>query len=125
MQSSISSLIAASEDGDQTAARTLFTALYSQLHRVAQRQLARGGYEATLGPTTLLHEAYLDIAGRDARSFPDEARFLRYASRVMRGLIIEHARRRHAQKRGGAFHITAVDVEDVAGDHPDADELCP
>ena len=48
---------------------------------------------------TLLHEAYLDMAARLA-SFPDRARFMAYAARVMRGLIIDHARERHAQKRG-------------------------
>ena len=57
----------------------------------------------SLRVTTLLHEAYLDLAARNGPSFPDRARFMRYASRVMRGLIIDHARSRQAQKRGGYF----------------------
>ena len=76
----------------------------------------------TLGVTTLLHEAYLDISGRDKASFPDRARFMGYAARVMRGLIIEHARNRRAQKRGGQFEIASLDT-DVAENHPDAPTL--
>jgi len=65
----------------------------------------------SLSPTTLLHEAYLDMAARDGPSFPDRERFMGYAARVMRGLIIDHARERHAQKRGGLFEITSLDTE--------------
>ena len=65
----------------------------------------------SLSVTTLLHEAYLDMAARDGPSFPDQARFMGYAARVMRGLIIDHARERHAQKRGGLFEITSLDTE--------------
>ena len=107
----ISSLIVAAELGDKHAGEALFSALYSELHRLAKRELARRGSQVSLGATTLLHEAYLDMSGRDGPSFPDEARFLGYAARVMRGLIIDHARERHAQKRGGLFEITSLDTE--------------
>ena len=119
MESTISSLISAAERGDSSAAQALFAALYSELHRVAKRELARQGVPVSLGATTLLHEAYLDIAARDGPSFPDRARFMGYAARVMRGLIIDHARNRQAQKRGGQFEITslATDVgENVIND---------
>ena len=62
----ISSLIASAERGDRSAVDTLFTALYSDLHRLAKIQLARNGAGVTLGVTTLLHEAYLDISQREA-----------------------------------------------------------
>ena len=77
---------------------------------MAKRELARHGAPVSLGATTLLHEAYLDIAARDGNgpSFPDRARFMGYAARVMRGLIIDHARNRQAQKRGGQFEITSL-----------------
>ncbi len=123
MERTISSLIAATDHGDGTAARALFTTLYSELHRMAERELARRGRGATIGVTTLLHEAYLGISARNAASFPDEARFMCYAARVMRGLIIDHARRRRAQKRGGEFHITAVDVDELARQDVDEREL--
>src|SRR5258707_13597210 len=83
---------------------------------MANRELARRGAPPSLSVTTLLHEAYLDISGRDGASFPDQARFMGYAARVMRGLIIDHARSRNAFKRGGEFEITSVDGHD--GENP-------
>ena len=76
----------------------------------------------TLSPTTVLHEAYIDMAARDGPSFPDRARFMGYAARVMRGLIIDHARNRQAQKRGGNFEITSLTSE-AAQNVPDVREL--
>jgi RNA polymerase sigma factor (TIGR02999 family) len=111
MDPTISSLIGAAERGDRSASETLFAALYSELHRMAKRELARNGVPVSLGATTLLHQAYLDIAARDGPSFPDRARFMGYASHVMRGLIIDHARSRHAQKRGGLFEITSIGTD--------------
>ena len=58
-----------------------------------------------------MHEAWLQIRARDALSFEDPARFLAYAARAMRGLVIDRVRARHAQKRGGAFVITSLDTE--------------
>jgi len=104
----ISSLFTAAERGDNSAAEALFTALYSELRRLAKRELARQGVPVSLGATTLLHQAYLDISGREDASFPDQARFMGYIARVMRGLIIDHARQRQAQKRGGLFEITSL-----------------
>jgi len=110
VESAISSLIIAAEEGDKPAAEALFAALYSELHRLAKYELARRGLQVSLSATTLLHEAYLDMAARDGPSFPDKARFMGYAARVMRGLIIDHARERHAQKHGGQFEITSLDT---------------
>jgi len=107
LDSSLSSLIEAAETGSASDTEALFAALYSELHRLARRELAGRG-EVTLSVTTLLHEAYLDMAARDSR-FPDRARFMGYAARVMRGLIIDHARNRRAQKRGGKFEITTLE----------------
>src|SRR5207247_102426 len=100
----------------------LFEALYAELHRLARRELGRQGVAVSLGATTLLHEAYLDMAERDGPSFPDRARFMGYAARVMRGLIIDHARNRRAQKRGGRFEITSIGAEE-AGSPVDDREL--
>lgn len=119
MEPTISSLIAAAECDDRSASEALFAALYSELHRLAKRQLARQGAPVTLSATTLLHQAYLDLAARDGPSFPDRARFMGYAARVMRGLIIDHARNRQAQKRGGHFEITSIgtNIVENAVDH--------
>jgi RNA polymerase sigma factor (TIGR02999 family) len=113
LESTLSSLIAAAETGDGSATEALFSALYSELHKMAKRELARRG-GVGLSVTTLLHEAYLDMAGRAEAKFPDRARFMGYAARVMRGLIIDHARNRQAQKRGGLFEITSLNATDVA-----------
>jgi RNA polymerase sigma factor (TIGR02999 family) len=88
-----------------------FAALYSELHRMAQRQLVRYGGPITLGATTLLHQTYVNLAERSGPSFPDRPHFLAYAARAMRGLIIDHARRRQGLKRGGRFEITLLNLE--------------
>jgi RNA polymerase sigma factor (TIGR02999 family) len=109
----VASLISAAERGDTSAAGALFEALYSELHRLAKRELARHPVPVTIGVTTLLHEAYLDMSARTGPSFPDRARFMGYAARVMRGLIIDYARTRNAQKRGGEFQITSLSTDAV------------
>ena len=98
---------------DPAAAERLFATLYDELHRLARRELARQGPAAALGVTTLLHEAYLTISGRAGMVFPDRARFMAYAARVMRGLIIDDVRRRQAQKRGALFEITSLGTEQM------------
>ena len=108
---SISAPITGAENGDTAAADELFSSLYSELHRMAKRELARRGSPATISVTTLLHEAYLDIAARKGSRFPDRPRFMGYAARVMRGLIIDHARSRNAIKRGGEFEISSLTTE--------------
>ena len=89
----------------------LFTTLYSQLRQIARSALRRGGPQLTVSPTTLLHEAYLKISGRDDVQFPDRARFMAYASRAMRRLVIDFARERQAFKRGAGFEITSIPTE--------------
>jgi RNA polymerase sigma factor (TIGR02999 family) len=79
----------------------LFAALYAELHRLAESQLRRAGSDLTLSTTTVLHEAWLDFSSRQPADFPDRARFLGYAARVMRTIVIDYVRRGHAQKRGG------------------------
>jgi RNA polymerase sigma factor (TIGR02999 family) len=69
-----------------------------------------------------LHETYLDMAGCEGPTFPDRARFMGYAARVMRGLIIDHARKHRALKHGGEFKITSLEP-DLIGKAVDATEL--
>lgn len=92
----------------------LFASLYDELRKLAERQLRRNAGIA-LSPTTLLHEAYLGMSGAGA-VFPDRDRFLGYAARVMRGLIIDFVRERRAVKHGSAFHITQLptDIAEVS-----------
>jgi RNA polymerase sigma factor (TIGR02999 family) len=104
--------LAAVERGGQANAAELFPLLYGELHRLAQRQLQRNPGVGTLGATTLLHEAYLNLSGR-SEPFLDRSRFFAYAARAMRGLIIDYVRARRAIKRGGAFQLTALDTSSV------------
>lgn len=101
-----------------------FASLYDQLRQIAQSALRRNGPHLGLSPTTLLHEVYLDISHRQSLQFPDRAHFMAYASRAMRGLIIDYARERRAQKRGGGFDITALPTA-VPDQAADAAELQP
>ena len=89
----------------------LFASLYAELHRLARREAARAGPGAVVSATTLLHEAYLDISQRDALVFPDRGRFLAYAARAMRTVVIDRARAGAAQKRGGGLDFTSIDTQ--------------
>lgn len=101
-------LLRRADQADPAARDELFALLYAELHRLAERHLRRGGDGLTLGTTTLVHEAWLSMAGAGAE-FPDQARFFGYASRAMRGLTIDFARRHRARKRGRDVEITLVD----------------
>ena len=116
LDSTITALIDSAGRGEPAAADALFAALYDELHRLADRQLARFGPGASLATTSLLHEAYLDMAAREGPRFPDRPRFFGYAARVMRNLIVDRLRAGRAQKRGGRFEITGLD-----GDEPVAE----
>jgi RNA polymerase sigma factor (TIGR02999 family) len=118
----LTTLFASAERGDRAAADALFTALYDELHRMARRELFKRGSGVTLGATTLLHDAYLNISGREGAAFPDRNRFMAYAARVMRGLIIDYIRSRHAQKRGGQFEITSIRT-DIAAAIPEVADV--
>ena len=111
METTLSTLLTSADNGDRAAADTLFATLYDELRRMARRELSKRGGGVTLGATTLLHEAYLDISRRERAAFPDRGRFMAYASRVMRGLIIDYARSRRAQKRGGRFEMTTYETD--------------
>jgi len=92
-------------------ADALFAELYRELHRLARGELARHGAPGGASPTTLLHETYLDVAQRGSLDFPDRARFLAYAARVLRTVAIDRARALGAQKRGAGFDIAALDTQ--------------
>jgi RNA polymerase sigma factor (TIGR02999 family) len=88
-------------------ADALFAALYRELHEQARRQLGSRGL--ALGPSTLVHEVYLVVAGREL-SFPDRRRFIAYATRTMRGLVIDHMRALRSTKRGGGLRPVGLDL---------------
>ena len=120
----LTALVRSAENGDIAEREKLFAALYHELHRLAQNELRRNA-AATLSPTTLLHETFLNISRREATAFPDRTRFLAYAARAMRGLLIDYLRNRQAQKRGGQFEITSLptELQVAAGEEFDVEKL--
>ena len=88
----------------------LFADSYDELHRRARKELRRGSV-ASLGASTLLHETFLNIQRRESVEFTDHRQFISYAASAMRGLIVDHFRRRNSQKRGGLLNITSLPTE--------------
>jgi len=120
----LDTLIRRADQADREAIDKLFAVLYHELHQLAEHNLRHVGSALTLGTTTLLHETYLNIAGRENIGFAERSRFLAYASRAMRGLVIDYARRRRAKKRGHQFEITLGNDEPPSGQQiQDAAEL--
>jgi RNA polymerase sigma factor (TIGR02999 family) len=115
----LAAMVRRADAGDAAAKDALFATLYNELHRLAESHLRRSGSQFTMGTTTLLHEAYLNLNSRERVAFPDRLRFLKYASRAMRGLVIDYVRARRAEKRGG--DITFVDMPENAVQAPTSD----
>jgi RNA polymerase sigma factor (TIGR02999 family) len=114
-------LVRRADHADREATDKLFVILYHELHRLADSNLRRAGGAFSLATTTLLHEAYLDMARREHLAFADQSHFLAYASRAMRRLIIDYARNRRAKKRGRQFEVTlATDDEALPQSMEDA-----
>lgn len=106
--------------GDREALDAVFPHIYGELRRLAGRQLAAEASGHTLGPTALVHEAWLRLAGEDgalAVRWQDRAHFFGIAATAMRRILVEHARRRHAVKRGAApVRLVLDDVATLAVD---------
>lgn len=87
--------------GDAVASEELLPIVYAELHRAARRHLRSERPGHTLQATALVNEAYLKIFDGSDAEFPDRAHFLAFASRLMRSILVDHARARNAIKRGG------------------------
>jgi RNA polymerase sigma factor (TIGR02999 family) len=104
----------AARDGDRGALDRVLATLYQELHSMARRQLA-GQHGHTLDATALVHEAYLKLVGRNTARFDDRAHFFAYAASAMRSVVVDYARQRLAQKRGGDLHRVTDLPEDLEG----------
>ena len=110
----ITQLLDAARGGDRTSMDRVLSTLYQELHTMARRQLA-GQQGQTLNATALVHEAYLKLAGRDGAQFDDRSHFFAYAASAMRSVVVDYARQRLAQKRGGDLHRVTELPEDIEG----------
>lgn len=115
----ITTLLAAMREGDRSATDQLFQLVYREFHSRAHQQLARRRPGETLSTTALVHEAYLKLAGSSRQSYEDRLHFFAVASRAMRQILIDYARRNTAAKRGGK---QAVTLEPDAVANPDRTE---
>jgi RNA polymerase sigma factor (TIGR02999 family) len=104
----------AAREGDRGALDRVLTTLYQELHAMARRQLA-GQQAQTLDATALVHEAYLKLIGRQTAQFDDRAHFFAYAASAMRSVVVDYARQRLAQKRGGDLHRVTELPEEIEG----------
>ncbi|MFT4179789.1 MAG: ECF-type sigma factor [Thermomonas sp.] len=122
----ITVLLDAARDGDRSALDRVLATLYQELHGMARRQLAGQHHGHTLDATSLVHEAYLKLAGRGAGNaqFDDRAHFFAYAASAMRSVVVDYARQRLSQKRGGDLHrVTELPDEIEGGLRLDEDML--
>ncbi len=108
-------------DGE-VAVDALFTATYRELRQVAHSRLRAGGRNTVLDTTALVHESYLRLSKSGELQFPDRVRFLVYAGRVMRSIIIDLVRQRQTERHGGdAQHVTLTsDVADRLASNKEA-----
>jgi RNA polymerase sigma factor (TIGR02999 family) len=87
--------------GDSTAFPELMALAYEDLRAIAHRRLLAGGRGGTLATTALVHEAYLKLAGREGGTWESRSHFYAFAARAMRHILVDRARRAHAERRGG------------------------
>ncbi|MDE2408267.1 MAG: sigma-70 family RNA polymerase sigma factor [Xanthomonadaceae bacterium] len=113
----ITVLLDAARGGDRGALDQVLATLYQELHGMARRQLAGQQHGHTLDATALVHEAYLKLIGRSSGTaqFDDRAHFFAYAASAMRSVIVDYARQRLAQKRGGDLHRVTDLPDDLEG----------
>ena len=108
--SEITRILSAVEQGDERAAEQLLPLVYDELRRLATQKLAQEKPGQTLQATALVHEAYLRIAeAESARPWKGRTHFFRAAAEAMRRILVDHARQKKTQKRGGAWE--PVDLE--------------
>ena len=100
--------------GDPTAAGELLPIVYEELRRLAAQKMAREAAGHTLQPTALVHEAWLRLGGTDAPSFESRAHFFGVAAEAMRRILIDHARRKLAAKRGGGIKVVDVEALEIS-----------
>lgn len=112
----IEPLLRAWTAGDLAARDALLHQVYPDLKRIASRHLAHDATGHTLNTTALVHEAYVDLIGRDAPAWQGRAQFFAFMSTVMRHVLIDHARRRTADKRGGGAVRVALSDDLVGGE---------
>jgi len=115
-QNEVTSLLTDFRGGDRTALDGLMPFVYDELRRIAQRARRREGRDHTLSTTDIVHEAYLTLVDQPGSSRGDQLCFFAVASTAMRRVLIEHARRHQALKRGAGWKAVSLDDDALAAD---------
>jgi RNA polymerase sigma factor (TIGR02999 family) len=105
----VSQLLVRWSAGDETALQELMPAVYAELRRLGRSTLRREARESILQPTALVHEAWIRMAGKQHLSMESRKQFYGLAAKMMRDILVDHARRRRAAKRGGSQIEIALD----------------
>lgn len=119
----VTQLLLAHERGEAGAFGELMHQVYPDLRRIASRQLRRRGPHRVLDTTGLVHEAYLKLVDHRQASYQSRAHFFNVSARAMRHIVVDHARRRLAAKRGGDVVHVSLEIGHEAADGPVADVL--
>lgn len=105
--------------GDKTALDRLMPMVYAELRKLADSYLRRERPSHTLQPTALVHEAYVKLIGAEQPDYRSRSHFFGVAAHVMRQILIDHARKRNAGRRGGGQkHFSLDEAADAAGERP-------
>ena len=108
----VTELLRGWSSGDRLAGEQLIAAVYTELHRQAGRAMRREADDHTLQTTALVHEAYIRLIDQRRVEWRNRAHFFGVAAQLMRRILVDHARRRHAGKRGrGQRHVSLDDVD--------------
>ena len=119
----VSRLLAEYREGDAGALDRMIPLVYAELRRIAARALLAERREHTLQPTALVNEVYVRLVERPNASWQDRAHFLACAARVMRQILVDHARAHRADKRGGGLLRVTLGEETLAAEGPEVDFL--
>jgi RNA polymerase sigma-70 factor, ECF subfamily len=118
MDADITTILVQWKTGDETALDRLTPLVYDELLRMAKLRIGGESRDVTMQPTTLVHEAYLKLIGHTHLPWQNRAHFFAIAATVMRRILIDDARKRKAEKRGGGLKITLHEEMDVADEKP-------
>jgi RNA polymerase sigma factor (TIGR02999 family) len=122
-RSEVTQLLLRLRQGEKGVFDKLYPLIYKQLHGMAHSHMARQNPNHTLSKTELVHEAYLKMIDQTQIEFNDKSHFLAIASRCMRQILIDYARKKHAKKRGGQNNdVTYID-ELFSAENQKAEEL--
>ncbi|MBX7219384.1 MAG: sigma-70 family RNA polymerase sigma factor [Blastocatellia bacterium] len=108
----VTALLMAWSAGDRSALDRLLPLIYGELHSMAKRYMDRQGQGNTLQTTALIHEAYLKLLGNPDKQWANRSHFFAVAAQAMRHVLVDYARSRNVEKRGGGAHLVAL--EDAA-----------